>query len=40
MLDGPARVRATRVDALLSGAVPAAAIWSAPTYLVEQRGAR
>jgi NitT/TauT family transport system substrate-binding protein len=29
-----------RVDALLSGAVPAAAIWSAPTYLVEQRGAR
>jgi NitT/TauT family transport system substrate-binding protein len=29
-----------RVDALLSGAVPAAAIWSAPTYLVEQQGAR
>ena len=29
-----------RVDALLSGEVPAAAIWSAPTYLVEQQGAR
>jgi NitT/TauT family transport system substrate-binding protein len=29
-----------RVDALLSGAVPAAAIWSAPTYLVEQQGCR
>jgi hypothetical protein len=28
-----------RVDALLSGAVPAAAIWSAPTYLIEQQGA-
>jgi NitT/TauT family transport system substrate-binding protein len=27
-----------RVDALLSGQVPAAAIWSAPTYLVEQQG--
>ena len=29
-----------RVDALLAGTVPAAAIWSAPTYLVEQQGAR
>ncbi|MGH2895371.1 MAG: ABC transporter substrate-binding protein, partial [Solirubrobacteraceae bacterium] len=29
-----------RVDALLSGAVPAAAIWNAPTYLVEQQGCR
>jgi NitT/TauT family transport system substrate-binding protein len=29
-----------RVDALLSGSVPAAAIWSAPTYLVEQQGCR
>jgi NitT/TauT family transport system substrate-binding protein len=29
-----------RVDALLDGAVPAAAIWSAPTYLVEQQGCR
>ncbi len=29
-----------RVDALLSGDVPAAAIWSAPMYLVEQRGDR
>jgi ABC-type nitrate/sulfonate/bicarbonate transport system substrate-binding protein len=29
-----------RVDALLAGEVPAAAIWSAPTYLVEQQGAR
>ena len=29
-----------RVDALLSGTVPAAAIWSAPTYIVEQQGCR
>lgn len=29
-----------RVDALLSGRVPAAAIWSAPTYLAEQQGCR
>lgn len=29
-----------RVDALLAGSVPAAAIWSAPTYLVEQQGCR
>lgn len=29
-----------RVDALLAGDVPAAAVWSAPTYLVEQHGAR
>lgn len=29
-----------RVDALLSGAVPAAAIWSAASYLVEQQRAR
>lgn len=27
-----------RVDALLGGTVPAAAIWSAPSYLVEQQG--
>lgn len=29
-----------RVDALLAGTVPAAAVWSAPTYLVEQLGCR
>ncbi len=29
-----------RVDALLDGSVAAAAIWSAPTYLVEQLGCR
>lgn len=29
-----------RVDALLAGEVQAAAVWSAPTYLVEQQGAR
>ncbi|MGH2857869.1 MAG: ABC transporter substrate-binding protein [Solirubrobacteraceae bacterium] len=29
-----------RVDALLAGSVPAAAIWGAATYLVEQRGMR
>lgn len=29
-----------RVDALLDGSVTAAAIWSAPTYLVEQLGCR
>jgi NitT/TauT family transport system substrate-binding protein len=29
-----------RVDALLAGEVPAAAIWGAPTYLVEQHGCR
>lgn len=29
-----------RVDALLAGEVPAATIWSAPTYLVEQLGCR
>ena len=29
-----------RVDALLSGAVPAAAVWGAATYLVEQHGCR
>lgn len=29
-----------RVDALLSGSVPAAAVWGAATYLVEQHGCR
>jgi NitT/TauT family transport system substrate-binding protein len=29
-----------RVDALLAGEVPAAAVWGAPIYLVEQRGCR
>jgi NitT/TauT family transport system substrate-binding protein len=29
-----------RVDALLEGTVPAAAIWGAPTYLVEQLGCK
>jgi NitT/TauT family transport system substrate-binding protein len=29
-----------RVDALLSGGVPAAAVWGAATYLVEQHGCR
>jgi NitT/TauT family transport system substrate-binding protein len=29
-----------RVDALLAGSVPAAAVWGAPTYLVEQLGCR
>jgi NitT/TauT family transport system substrate-binding protein len=29
-----------RVDALLAGSVPAAAVWGAPTYIVEQLGCR